>query len=121
MNQKTSHHEPTVYTMDQYKVLCQKVTDRIESLSAIKGAEYTGGNADRLDNFRRNGKKLEVPMETVWNIYVTKHLDSIDTYVKDIQKGIERERSEPMSGRALDVIVYMILFLAMLEEKGDVL
>jgi hypothetical protein len=105
------------YTFEQWDKLVAKTVAQIGSLGKIKGGEYAHGG-DRLDNFRRNGKDMELPMITIWRTYAGKHWDSITTFVKDVTHGRERPRSEPMSGRADDLIVYLILFKAMLEEMG---
>jgi hypothetical protein len=56
-------------------------------------------------------------MELVWRIYAGKHWDAISQYIKDIQTGKERHRLESLSGRADDLIVYLLLFKAMLMER----
>lgn len=89
----------------------------IRSLSELKGGEYAG-DLDRLANFRRNGEVLGVPMETVWAIYANKHHDAVMQYIKDINAGTTRTRSEPISGRVDDLIVYLLLFKLMLEETS---
>lgn len=92
--------------------------ERIGNLLLIKGAEYAG-DSDRLGNFRRISNELDVPMETVWLVYARKHFDSITQYVKDIQHGTSRARSEPMAGRVDDMIAYLLLFQLMLNERGQ--
>lgn len=105
-----------VYTHDAFSSLMEKTFETCRQLAKLKGAEYSG-DTDRLLNFRRASTNLNISMETVWNIYVMKHIDSINQYCADIQAGKERERAEPIAERALDVIVYMTLFLAMVEER----
>jgi hypothetical protein len=58
-------------------------------------------------------------MEQVWAVYAAKHWDAINQYVKDMAKGVVRQRMESISGRADDLIVYLILFKAMVEEAGN--
>lgn len=110
--------EPRHYTQAQYKKLVENTIDKITSLSKIKGGEYSGDD-DRLANFRRNALALGVSPETCLMVYAGKHWDSIQQFVKDMNQGKERTRSEPLSGRADDLIVYLILFKAMLEERGQ--
>jgi hypothetical protein len=106
------------FSTESWNILLDQTVEKIKSLSVSKGAEYAHGD-DRLDNFRRNGADLGLPMETIWRAYTGKHWDSITTYVKDLTAGRTRQRSEPMSGRADDMIVYLILFKAMLQERGE--
>ena len=85
-------------------------------LGTLKGGEYAHGD-DRLDNFRRNGDALGLCMETIWGVYAAKHWDAVTTYIRDMQKGIVRERLEPPMGRVDDLLVYLVLFKCMLIER----
>jgi len=97
--------------------LVDQTFDEITKLATLKGGEYSG-DVDRLANFRRNGVDCGLPMETVWRVYAGKHWDSITQFVKDLQAGKTRERLESLEGRADDLIVYLILFKAMLMERN---
>lgn len=88
-------------------------------LRATKGMEYTGGSNDALYNFRSNGLEVGLPMEVIWRIYAGKHWNSITTYVKDLVSGTARTRGEPIAGRVDDMITYLLLFKAILEERGE--
>lgn len=105
------------YSHERYDNLVAETFKKIVELGKLKGAEYAGDD-DRLLNFRRNGEKFGLPMEVVWAVYVNKHLDAIMQYVSDMQDGRSRKRLETLSGRVDDVIVYMLLFKAMLDETG---
>jgi hypothetical protein len=107
-----------IYSHDRYNTIIEATIANIKSLSLLKGGEYAG-DVDRLANFRRNAANLDVPMETVWAVYAAKHWDAINQYVKDVASGKVRPRSEGISGRADDLIVYLILFKAMCDEKGN--
>lgn len=106
----------TIYPHSKYEALIEATVKQIKELSTLKGGEYAG-DVDRLANFRRNGDALEVPMELVWAVYTAKHWDAIQQYVKDIHQGKDRPRLESIAGRADDLIVYLILFKAMLDER----
>ena len=116
---KTPNPAPPAFGGDKWNALLEQSIQQIKSLSSTKGAEYTGGVDDRLDNFRRAGAKWGVPMEIVWGIYFGKHLDAIETYVNDLRNGVTRTRSEPITGRVDDAIVYLLLFKAMVVERGN--
>lgn len=105
-----------MYTHAQYDKLVKATIEQINSLSKLKGGEYAG-DVDRLANFRRNAAALGLNMETVWAVYAGKHWDAIQQYVKDLQEGKTRPRAESITGRADDLIVYAILFKAMVEER----
>jgi hypothetical protein len=104
------------YTMEQWDKLLASSIAKINELSKLKGGEYAG-NHDRLANFRDEAKALDLPMETIWCIYVNKHWCAVKQYVKDLQHGTTRPRMESISGRLDDIIVYSILFKAMIEER----
>jgi len=102
----------------KYNDLINQTVDQIRKLSTLKGGEYAG-DVDRLANFRRNGHQLDIPMEVCWAIYYNKHHDAVMQYIQDIKNGKSRERLEPVDGRLDDMIVYLILFKAMLIERGE--
>jgi hypothetical protein len=104
------------YTMEQWDNLLANSVAKIKELSKLKGGEYAG-NHDRLANFRDEAKALDLPMETIWCIYVNKHWCAVKQYVKDLQHGTTRPRMESINGRLDDIIVYSLLFKAMIEER----
>ena len=107
--------EPSGYSHSRWEALLDSAVAQIKSLSSLKGGEYAG-DSDRLANFRRNAAALGLPMETVWAVYSAKHMDAIMQYIKDLNEGKTRERLEPISGRVDDLLVYLLLFKAILEE-----
>lgn len=94
--------------------------DKMIKLRDLKGAEYAGTvQDDCLANFRRNAKDCGITMETCWRVYAGKHWDAISQYVRDIQSGTTREVLEPIEGRVDDLLVYLMLFKAMIIERRD--
>lgn len=109
---------PGVYDHARYDELVKQTVDMIIQLGKEKGGEYAG-DRDRLANFRRNGDALGLPMETIWRVYAGKHWDAVTQYIVDIQQGKTRPRMESIAGRVDDLIVYLILFKAMVDERGQ--
>jgi hypothetical protein len=105
------------FSHDDYARLLTDTVEQINSLSLLKGGEYAG-DVDRLANFRRNAEQTGVPMETVWSVYYNKHHDAVMQFCRDLITGKERLRAEPLAGRVDDMITYLILFKAMLVERG---
>jgi hypothetical protein len=101
-----------------YDKLLTETWKTIVELGKKKGGEYAGDH-DRLENFRRNGEHLNLPMEVIWSVYAAKHWDAITQYCADVRAGIARQRMESIEGRADDLIVYLILFKAILQERGS--
>src|SRR5208282_332634 len=104
------------YTMAQWDKLLESSIAKIKELSKLKGGEYAGDH-DRLANFRDEAKALDLHMETIWCVYVNKYWAAVKQYVKDLQHGTTRPRMESISGRLDDIIVYSLLFKAMIEER----
>lgn len=107
------------YSHERFNQLVHDTIKEMEKLVALKGGEYAG-DFDRLANFRRNGERLALPMETVWAVYAGKHWDAINQFIVDKRNGTKRERLEPIDGRVDDLLVYLLLFKAMLDERGYV-
>ncbi len=107
-----------MFSHERYDETVAETFQKVAELSKLKGGEYSG-DTDRLLNFRRNGARLDLPMETIWAVYAAKHWDAIMQYVHDIQHGKRRDRLESIAGRADDLIVYLLLFKAMVEERTN--
>jgi len=107
------------YDPKRFDHLIDETITSIRNLSTIKGGEYAVVSEDRLSNFRKQAGELGVPMELIWKVYAQKHWDSVSTYVADLVGGRERPRSEPISGRVDDLLVYLILFKAMCDERAE--
>ena len=90
---------------------------RAEQLFASKNSEY-GDAGDILGNFRRLAQQQGVPMSTAWMFLAGKHLDSIQQYVIDARNNTSRHRTQPLSERIDDLVVYSLLLLVIAEEEG---
>jgi len=97
-------------------VIVADAIKRAEQLFTTKNSEY-GDSGDILANFRRLAQQQDLPMSTVWMMLAGKHIDSIQQYVKDVRANKGRNRTEPMSARIDDLIVYSILLLAIVNEE----
>lgn len=109
---------PKIFSISRYDQIVKETVDKIVELGVKKGGEYAG-DVDRLANFRRNGDAAGVPMELIWRIYVSKHWDAIMQYERDLRTGKTRPRMEGLDGRVDDIIVYLLLFKAMLLERAE--
>lgn len=78
-----------------------------------KGDEYTVGSIDRLANFRGAAEDAGISMERAWYVFFNKHVRSVAYYVK---YG-EVKSNEPIGGRIMDCIVYLLLLYKMVKEK----
>jgi hypothetical protein len=105
------------FSSERYKEILDSTFQEILRLSKLKGGEYAGDD-DRLANFRRNAEAADTTMELIWRVYIAKHWDAIMQYEKDIRTGKDRQRAEPIAGRVDDMIVYLLLFKCMIEERS---
>jgi hypothetical protein len=97
---------------EQFKHIVSDTWDSINKLSASKGVEYTGheGSKNVHANFDRLSLALQIIPEKILMVYLTKHMDSIATYVNSIPVKV---MSEPIESRIDDAILYLILLRAM--------
>lgn len=118
-NQDASQKGPDsrIYSHDRWKDLLAKSFAQIEKLATLKGGEYSG-DSDRLANFRRNAFDCGLDYRQIWRVYAGKHWDAVGQYVKDLASQKDRVRLESIEGRINDLLVYLLLFKAMLEEAA---
>jgi hypothetical protein len=93
--------------------------ERLRSLTASKGEEYKRREDNQFANFERGAQALGLTREQVLMVYLSKHLDSIVTYVKDRAAGQEKVYAEPISGRIDDAILYLLLLRGMTIENDE--
>lgn len=105
------------FSIAQWGALLDATVASIKMLSASKGEEYKASDDDQLANFRRRADRLDILKEQVWAIYAGKHWDALEQHIKDMASGRERVCAEPISSRVDDLIVYLLLFKAMVQEK----
>ena len=98
---------------ERFQDLLNDTFSDMRELTATKGREYAGSD-DQLANFKRLGKALRMAPEAILFVYLTKHLDSITTYVRELQ---EDQLSEPIDGRIDDAILYLILLKGLTHER----
>lgn len=86
--------------------------NKILEINKTKGEEYSGDD-DICKNFKDQAELLDVDPKLVWAIYVNKHWAAIMSHVK---KG--KVFSEPIEGRIDDVILYLLIYKALIKEKS---
>jgi hypothetical protein len=102
----------------KFKALCEEIQAATTGLLVQKGEEYAG-STDRLANFKRGAAATGVDPLTVLYIYMSKHWDSVSTYVRKSQQRQEQNLSEPIEGRLHDLINYATLAIAILREQQE--
>jgi hypothetical protein len=86
-------------------------------IMSTKGMEYTAGDlaTDRLSNFYRLGKELDVDPKLVLWIYLKKHLDSIVCFIKQNKV----YSSESIEGRIHDARNYLVLLNGIIQSQKN--
>lgn len=92
---------------------------RLLELSASKGEEYKGAEDNQFGNFERGAIDTGCTREQVLWVYLSKHLDSIKTWIRDEAAGRTRQRSEPIIGRIDDAILYLALLRGMEIDRAN--
>jgi hypothetical protein len=90
----------------------------IARLMAMKNGEYAGED-DALGNFKRGAAINGITPLQVLNVYMTKHIDAVQTFIRDHAKGKVRPASEPIEGRFRDIAVYCLLAMALIQEEQE--
>lgn len=89
--------------------------NRLIKLMTVKNGEYAG-NKDALGNFKRGAEINGITPLQVLNVYMTKHIDAVQTFIRDHAAGNIRPASEPIEGRFRDIVVYCVIAMALIKE-----
>lgn len=101
-------------TFAQFDDFSTDLIKEILHMRDTKGKEYAG-EKDRFDNFNRLSARTGLDRKTVWLVYFTKHMDAIESYIKN-----GREFSnEKIRGRIIDAMTYLSLLAGMIEEEPE--
>lgn len=74
--------------------------------------EYAHRDENALENFEREGADLNLPREVVWAILAGKHWRGVRAWIKG-----HRSQREDVRGRIKDLIVYLVLLWAMVDDE----
>ena len=79
--------------------------------------EYAHTKSNVFANFERIGSSIDAHRDKVLMVYLLKHIDGINAFVKG-----HTSQREDVTGRIKDAIVYLLLLWGMVEEDklGDV-
>lgn len=99
-------------TKDDVAKLMAKMFVELDNLRDAGQREYAGGEDNALGNFERLSSRLGITRESVLWVYITKHLDGIEAYIRG-----HTSQRESVEGRINDAIVYLILLRAMVEDS----
>lgn len=97
---------------DFIKFMREKCEELVDT-SASAQKEYAHGEQDDcFNNFNRVGQEVDAhPMKVLW-VYAMKHKDGIAAWLK----GVKSQR-EGITGRIKDLIIYLFILWAWIEEN----
>lgn len=75
--------------------------------------EYSHREGNAFANFERVAERIGIDRKACLMVYAEKHLDGVHSYIKG-----HKSQREDVRGRILDIIVYMVLLYAMIEEEA---
>ena len=96
----------------QFKAILESTFIEIKGLTTTKGEEYANSD-NQLANFHRLADRLGIKAEAIILVFLAKHMDAIDHFVRTGKK-----HSEPIQGRIDDAILYLLLLKAQIKETS---
>jgi hypothetical protein len=109
--QKESNTFMTFQQFDEYQ---EALLKEVVVMKTTKGKEYANSE-DRFANFNRLAPRLGISNLAVCLVYLTKHMDAIESYCKN-----QRVYStESIQGRIVDAITYLTLLGGMIKQKDN--
>lgn len=104
-------------TKDRFKGLLDEMESSEHVTILGKGEEYTRGQADRLASFKEIASFAGVTPKQVCMIFMTKHWQGLAHFVATGQV----KSDEDVTGRIMDLRVYLALMRAIIEEERQAL
>lgn len=102
-------------THKDFNDLQYQLLQKVLQISETKGKEYANSDTDRLANFKRTAEKCGVSPLTVLNVFLTKHMDSLDSYVRQGRTF----STESIESRIVDAITYLTLFYGLVIDAEE--
>jgi hypothetical protein len=97
-----------------YSLIEKDILPQCFEIMKTKGESYSGLE-DKLGNFKRIAKTLNLSVEQVWYVYFAKHMDALQSYLRG-----EYKDSEKIQGRIQDLINYLFLLTGILKEQNKI-
>ena len=99
-------------TKADFDILANHIWESIMTTRNQGQSEYARDETDVLANFKRIGEWKNETQESVLMTYMLKHIDGMISYING-----HISQRENIRGRITDVMVYCMLFWAMIMEK----
>ena len=92
------------------------IIEEVNTMREEGQKEYAHDNDDVFANFNRVGALLNIDRKKVIMTYMLKHVDGVAAYVKG-----HKSQREDVTGRIMDIIVYLMLLWAAIEEEDGII
>jgi hypothetical protein len=104
-------------TNDEVLEVVELTMRRILEMRKVKARDYSPDEDDAFSGVRRVAVKMKLSVMRLLMVYLSKHLDAIETCVW--RHDAKLELIESVDGRIDDVILYLCLLkAAIVEERG---
>jgi len=101
-------------TRADVRILMERVFKECQETREAGQKEYAHDEQNALANFERISTDLGFDRESVWYVYARKHWDGVLAWIKG-----HRSQREDVRGRIKDLIVYLVLLWAMVDDLED--
>ena len=97
--------------LKEHNILLEEIFQKVTDIRLAGQREYAHDEDNCFANFERIANLQELNREQVLMTYLLKHIDGIQSYVKG-----HHSQREDVTGRIVDVIVYLTLLWGMVEQ-----
>lgn len=101
-------------TFEEYKKYWDGLIAEAWTIQTTKGVDYAG-REDKLANFKKRAAASGISPLQVLSIYMGKHLDSIESFIRE-----GKLESEPIRGRIIDAINYLSFIEPLYSETSGI-
>lgn len=102
-------------SFEERRQIFDRVLADVAKVAVAGQKEYAHNEGNALGNFERLASQLLIPREKILWTYLVKHLDGILAHIN----GHVSQR-EPVDGRIMDAICYLILLQCMVDDAKKV-
>ena len=100
--------------LKEHNILLEEIFQKVTDIRLAGQKEYAHDIDNCFANFERIANLQELKREQVLMTYLLKHIDGIQSYVKG-----HHSQREDVTGRIVDVIVYLTLLWGMVDHEEE--
>lgn len=102
-------------TFEEFENFQNRLLEEVKQMGSTKGKEYAFKHEDRFQNFNEDAEEMGIDRLLCAWIFTNKHIRSLRSYIRNKSTF----STEPIRGRIIDIIVYLILIAGMIEEEEN--